>query len=155
MRLKSVKISNILSFDKIQDFDSPPNTIDFNSDLNILIGSNGSGKSNLLEIINKLFQNHFFDSYYVNDNAFYSTNPNERAILLNNDRKNSIQNTLFKNFNSREAESYLEVQIEMDKGDSENLLFLMGNYEDLKSLSLKYCDNQSFFSKTLTLLSIV
>ena len=43
MKIKKIHIDNILSYDK--------ETINLNKDLNIIVGANGSGKSNLMNII--------------------------------------------------------------------------------------------------------
>ena len=42
MKIKKIHIDNILSYDK--------ETINLNKDLNIIVGANGSGKSNLMNI---------------------------------------------------------------------------------------------------------
>lgn len=41
MKIKKIHIDNILSYDK--------ETINLNKDLNIIVGANGSGKSNLVK----------------------------------------------------------------------------------------------------------
>lgn len=43
MKVKKIHIDNILSYDN--------ETIELNNDLNIIVGANGSGKSNLMNII--------------------------------------------------------------------------------------------------------
>ena len=43
MKIKKIHIDNILSYDK--------EIINLNKDLNIIVGANGSGKSNLMNII--------------------------------------------------------------------------------------------------------
>lgn len=145
MILKALKISNILSYKLLEDFDADQNTIEFKEDLNILIGSNGSGKSNLLEIINKLFQGHFFEYYFINDNALFNKQ-NEKVIKVNQERKNQVQNTIFKNFNHRESPSHLQIEISPDKGDIENLLNIFSNLAELKTFSEKYCEHQNFLT---------
>jgi putative ATP-dependent endonuclease of OLD family len=146
MILKTLKVSNILSYKFLDNFDEATNTIEFKEELNILIGSNGSGKSNLLEIINKLFQGHFFEYYFINDNALYHNNQTEKVIKINQDRKNQVQNTLFKNFNNRDSLSHVQIGISPDKGDIENLLTIFKNLAELKGYSEKYCDNQIFLA---------
>lgn len=46
MKIKEVKISNILSFGLKPDFDNTPSDIVFGDDLNVIVGANGSGKNN-------------------------------------------------------------------------------------------------------------
>lgn len=142
MILKSLKVSNILSYKLLENFEEAPNTIEFKDDLNILIGSNGSGKSNLLEIVNKLFQGHLFEYYYINDGALFQNQPLEKVIRINQDRKNQVQNTIFKNFNHREEPSLLQIEVLPDKGDIENLLNIFSNLDALKIYASKYCEHQ-------------
>ena len=65
MKIKHIKISNILSFKYCEDLDKCE-AIEFeaqnngNSDLHILIGPNGAGKSNFLEILNQIFKKVLF-----------------------------------------------------------------------------------------------
>src|SRR3954466_2058656 len=141
MILNSLKISNILSFELIQEFEKAKSTIDFKNDLNILIGSNGSGKSNLVEIINKLFQGHFFEYYYTDDNAlFYKSE--DKAIKINKERRDQVYNTIFKNFNTPNSPSRIQIEISPDKGDIDNLLNILANLDEFKKFSSQYCDHQ-------------
>ena len=43
MKLKKVYVENVLSYEK--------ETIEFNNNLNLFVGANGTGKSNLMNII--------------------------------------------------------------------------------------------------------
>src|SRR5579872_2766319 len=147
MRIKSLKVSNILSYKFLDDFDNAGNTIEFKDDLNILIGSNGSGKSNLLEIINKLFQGHFFEYYFINDNALFNINVAEKVVRVNQDRKNQVQNTLLKHFDYPDLPSTIQIALVPDKGDIENLLIILKNSEELKAYYKKYCDSNFFIEQ--------
>jgi len=81
LNLKSLKISNILSFQEYENIDNAPQ-IDFDQKLNILIGTNASGKSNFLEIINEFFK------------TILSINCNFNEAVIINNRKDSVQNPL-------------------------------------------------------------
>ncbi|MBI3258177.1 MAG: AAA family ATPase [Ignavibacteriae bacterium] len=154
MKITSMKISNILSYEFLSDFDTAPNTINFNGDLNILIGANGSGKSNLIEIINKLFHQHFFEIYSIDDQALHlaiTTNDYRDKIIkknatthINHDNK-PIENTLFKNINYASEESLIQIELLPDIEDIGNMLRIQNNFEKLKKFSNKYCVNQDFF----------
>jgi len=143
MKINSLKISNILSFKHIEDFDFADNTIDFKKEINVLIGPNGSGKSNLIEIINKLLHSHFLDYYYVDESAIFNTDQN--IININIDRKhNTAGNTIFKHFNFENELSLLNIELELDKGDISNLKTIYFKREQLKQTSLKYIRNSNF-----------
>ena len=151
MRIKAIKISNILGYDFLPDFESAPNTIEFKEDMNILIGSNGSGKSNLLEVIYKLLQGHFFKSYFVNDSALFSPLQKDKAIKTHADRRNQIANTLFRNFKHRDKSSHIEFEFIPDPGDIKNLIFIYNHWKELNELSKEYCDDLDFFQQKLEL----
>ena len=51
MKIQELKISNILCFKHYENLDVCP-AIKFKDSLNILIGTNGAGKSTALEVIN-------------------------------------------------------------------------------------------------------
>ena len=55
MKLKSLRISNVLSFKYEPDI-SHSEVLNFEDELNIIIGENGSGKSTALEVINFIFK---------------------------------------------------------------------------------------------------
>lgn len=77
MRVKSLRLKNFRNFDDIQ--------VNFADRLNIFIGQNGQGKSNLLEAITLLILNDSF-RYADNDNLikFNQTASNLDALLENN-----------------------------------------------------------------------
>lgn len=149
-----MKISNILSYGLLSDFDDAPNTIEFKDDLNILIGANGSGKSNLLEIINRLFQGHFLEGYSIDDNIlqsmiYHSGEANFELVKKNDENNNQISNTIYKNFNHKNEQSYVEVEILPTEDDVSNLLIIFNNIEDLTSYSQKFSGSHGFFTKNL------
>jgi len=140
MRIKSLKISNILSFPYLEDFENSPETIIFKDDLNILIGANGAGKSNLIEIIYKILQYHFFQSFYIDEE-----NVGTALIKINQDKKERKEFTLFNHFNHLGLPSTVEINFLLD-GDKSNVLFLVKNFNDFKDFSSLYCDNNFFSS---------
>lgn len=57
MKVKKIKINNILSYGEEE--------IEFNNDLNIIVGANGSGKSNLMNIIIYILKRFCFKNYEI------------------------------------------------------------------------------------------
>jgi recombinational DNA repair ATPase RecF len=123
MKISSLKISNVLSYGPLDNLDTAPDTIQFKDNINILIGANGSGKSNLLEVVNKIFFHHFNNIYDVNDNLLSNSSSGEKAIRPN-DRRSNITNTVRKHFDHRSKPSVVRIVITPDKGDLRNLTFL-------------------------------
>jgi len=69
MIIKELQISNILSF-KYFDNILEATKIEFDGDLNIFIGENGSGKSTALEVINFIFKKVLFTQFNVNQDLY-------------------------------------------------------------------------------------
>ena len=61
MKLKRLKVKNVKSFRNETEFN-------FHNDFNILIGTNGGGKSNLLDIISMGLKYFLFNGYTYNEN---------------------------------------------------------------------------------------
>lgn len=59
MKIKKIHIDNILSYDN--------ETINLNDDLNIIVGANGSGKSNLMDIIIYILKRFCFRNYEISN----------------------------------------------------------------------------------------
>ena len=57
MKLKKISIRNVLSYGEEE--------IEFNNDLNIFVGANGSGKSNLLNIIIYILKRYCYKNYEI------------------------------------------------------------------------------------------
>lgn len=134
MIIKNIKISNILSYPWLEDFTQSKNTINFNNNLNILIGSNGSGKSNLVEIIHQLFSKNINKYYVVDKNRNHADG---KIIFQDDDRSNSHQN-ITKHHNSVDKDSRIEICIQLDSTDRENLSLIYHNWQSLEEVEKKY-----------------
>ena len=60
MKINSVQIGNCKSYREITE-------INFDNSFNVLVGPNGGGKSNTLDIITILIRNYFLPSYKVQE----------------------------------------------------------------------------------------
>ncbi|WP_375496279.1 AAA family ATPase [uncultured Nostoc sp.] len=58
MKVIKLEVKNVKSF-------KDKTSIEFNKDFNVLIGPNGGGKSNILDIINIVLRHYFLISYKV------------------------------------------------------------------------------------------
>ena len=88
MQIKKVKISNILSFPYLNNFDEDPGIsfdTESNWNVNILIWPNWAWKSNFLLIINEIFK-----AWLMKDYVY------KPEIIINNDEIN-FQNVIISN----------------------------------------------------------
>jgi len=147
LNLKSIKISNILTFQAYDNIDDAPQ-IDFDKKLNILIGTNASGKSNFLEIINE-----FFKTILTLNCKF-----DENVIIRNkdNNQQNPLQDTLSdkksyhalpSHHQSSSIQQTIKVKLQLEKSDYDNLQFLLENIDDINSLIQEYSRNIPNFVK--------
>lgn len=146
MNLKSLKISNILTFQEHKNIDNAPQ-IDFDSKLNILIGTNASGKSNFLEIINTFFKTILTINCNFNESAII----NHRKEPTNN----SLNETLMKKINNHELlphhksssiQQTIKTEIELESSDYDNLEFLINNIDEINKIMQKYAHDIPTFT---------
>jgi predicted ATP-dependent endonuclease of OLD family len=144
MKIKSIKISNVLSFAYKENFDSESADIEFGNDLNIIVGPNGSGKSNFVEILFNLFQDYFNEVYEYNygfDNEAEST----RSFFKRSD--NQGQNLRLEKHNDYlDKPSNVELIFDLNESDKNNLEFIKNNSAELSILSKKYYRNRLDFN---------
>ena len=116
MNIKGIKINDIKSFEN--------ESLEFDENLNILLGPNGGGKSNLLDILTVVLKHFFFVDYRI-----------ERA----NGQKNIIKNRSFENSLLLEQMlkySYIEICLEVSEEDINNINLIRQNR--LKFMSTYY-----------------
>jgi predicted ATPase len=141
MKIRELKISNLMSFPYIEDFDNFDwmnfEKIENNLDMNILIWANGSGKSNFIEIINQFCRNLILD--YTFDEE-----------ILNNkkesDYKQAIQLVwklaykLTKHTKFQDKPSEIEITIELFDTDFDNIWFVCKNVKKINTIIEKYSE---------------
>ncbi len=149
MKIKSIRISNILSFAYYENFEEAPEIIFHHrggeGSLHILIGANGSGKSNLVEVLNQIFKKALFRQFVFNDIPLknYEKNPAAvqqlREVLTHSNILEPLN--LEKN---RYAESDVQkicVILELNDNDFANIEFLNQNRDAIEDLRMKYSQN--------------
>lgn len=147
MKIKSVTISNILSFPFIEDIDNSPATIVFDSRANVLIGPNGSGKSNFIEIISKILQSYFIREFAFDENAMALLSVNQKPIKIEGNRKAGATNDLPKHEDYEDKISKVKFSLSFDKNDIANLNFVLENFDELVKLGLEYIQNGQIFKQ--------
>lgn len=136
MKLKSLRISNVLSFKYEPDI-SHSEVLNFEDELNIIIGENGSGKSTALEVINFIFKRVLYKQYDTNQD-FYSRkstiDPGERRRTIS--PKNAQTYTEFRlgpNWDTPNESQIIRIELSLDSVDENNILLIQSNMVSLNS----------------------
>lgn len=136
MKIKSLQISNILSFKHYDDI-AIAEKVTFDDDLNIIIGENGSGKSTALEVINFLFKRILYKQYNVNQDLYTrrsSITSDERKQILQPANNNSYNGfRLDQNWDTENKPQVIRIEIKLDEIDLNNLQHLINNITKLNS----------------------
>ena len=141
MKIREVKISNLMSFPYVEDlsvvdwmdFEKQENTLD----MNILIWANGAGKSNFIEIINQFCRNLIFD---------YTFDPTIIEEKRKSEYKKAIQlipktaYRLSKHMKSQDKPSKIEILVELFDNDYDNIGFVCKNTQKINSIMEKYSE---------------
>lgn len=136
MKIKDIKISNILSFPFKSGFDTQSADISFDDKLNVIVGANGSGKSNFVEIVFTLFQTYFIEPYNY-DYGYDSDRTNHLTYLTKrNDAGTNLR--LNKHRKSETEESELYISFILGDSDKKNLKFIKDNLDQLNTVITKY-----------------
>ena len=143
MRVNYLQLSNILSFKYEEDINSAFK-IEFDPDLNIIIGENGSGKSTVLEAMNLVFTRALFKritNRYSSHRSYYTDRKNMLQIDDNYSNR-TLGLRLQPNWSSEEEQQGVRVSIKLDSIDRANIDHIVDNYSRIK----KTLDNYSIIS---------
>jgi len=131
MKLKKIIIENVKSFKERTE-------INFNENLNIFIGPNRGGKSNLLDIISITLRHFFIKFYRVNkiqEQRRWFEDINTQNIF------HPINNFLEKYFGNDQKDLIIEITFTLGKEDIDNIRLLKENKEKLENVLFhKYRD---------------
>lgn len=122
MKINKLKISNVLSFKHYDDFSQCPE-INFKENLNILIGTNGSGKTTVLEVLNFIFSRTLLHQYSFNESLFdqRGTNPQNLNEVIFAQPQNYSGLRLDPNWNTPNHVRKLNIEMRLDAIDKENI----------------------------------
>ena len=147
MKIKELKISNLMSFSYVDDLDGFDwmnfDKLDNSSNMNILIWANGSGKSNFIEIINQFCRNMIFD-YTLDSSIVKEGKKSEYKKAINLISKKAYK--LSKHTKYQDKPSRLEVVIELFDSDFDNIGFVCKNAKKINSIIEKYSTLEYRFS---------
>lgn len=127
MIINSITIKNVRSFNE-------ETTINFKKDLNILIGPNGGGKSNLLDIINICMRRFLLFEY----TASTSPNPPYKKSII---RKIPFDPSQLDKFNNNIGDGVIYIKLSLEDTDIANIISIINKASHIESISLNYNDD--------------
>ena len=139
MHLSCVKISNILSFPFIEHLNSVGGVVLDSSpewSINILIGPNGSWKSNFLEIVNQVIKVGLFKDFVLSTLPLQKNIPEDFPLVLQ-EKKQTLR-YLQRHFASEDKKSLVYLKLALCKQDYENIRFVFEHQEMFLDLIKKY-----------------
>ena len=141
MKLKSISISNILSFKYEADF-ARCQTIEVGEGLNILVGPNGSGKSNLLEVINFMFHRVLFKPYIYEEERLdqFVHDADYSQFIKQTIKLDQVHNNyaLGANNQTPSQPSAVKIILSFNEDDRKNMLFVLKNTPSINAFIVKY-----------------
>lgn len=138
MQLANISIKNVKSFRSLT-------SIEFDDKLNILIGSNGGGKSNLLDIITLSIRKFLLLSYEILEL--------ENKLTIRESSGLEQIDKLLEKFIGDVTESRIEITIKVDQQDIDNIRNLKKYSKELKKvLKSSYSRERSSFRELTELL---
>lgn len=141
MKIREVKISNLMSFPYIENLDNIDGISfekeEWNLDMNILIGANGSGKSNFIEIINQFSKNLVLD-YSFNQSILKENRKSEFKQAIQLVQKSTSR--LTKHYKYQGNPSNVEFTIELFENDYSNIAFVCKNTKKINAIIEKYSE---------------
>lgn len=135
MKIRKIHIDNILSYDN--------ETINLNDDLNIIVGANGSGKSNLMNIIIYILKRFCFRNYEIsNVSGIERVGIKRYSIQQKNPLYGLSEDYFLQKHKLKEQEkSLIDLTISFEDNDLQNLIEIKNKKEIICEFLDKSIDN--------------
>ncbi|MBN3962281.1 AAA family ATPase [Nostoc sp. NMS8] len=130
MKVSSLEIKNVKSFKETT-------ILDFDTKFNILVGPNGGGESNLLDIVNIILRNFFLITYRItsgNDGHNYFEDIQQHSPFQQ-------INVALEKFIGDASDSDIKLKLEIENQDINNIILLKQYKEDIKTALSSYRGN--------------
>lgn len=141
MKIRELKISNLMSFPYVDDLDDFEwmnfEKSDDSLDMNILIGANGSWKSNFIEVINQFCRNLIFD-YTFDPSIISEKRESEYKTAIQLVSKTAYKLSKYNRY--QDKPSKIEVLIELFDSDFDNIGFVCKNVKKINAIMEKYSE---------------
>lgn len=134
MKVRSLEIKNVKSFKETT-------VLLFDKKFNILVGPNGGGKSNLLDVLNIVLRNFFLITYKIVsrvDGSIYYEDIQQHTPFQQ-------INKVLEKFIGDPSDSYIELKLEIENQDIKNIINLKENTENLRTVLSSYTGHWSNF----------
>lgn len=127
MKINKITINNILSYKDA--------TIEFNDDLNIFVGTNGSGKSNLMNILIYILKKFCYRNYEIGNVYSYENFDNQKYTITEKQPLYYGSDNLFlqKHKKLKDKESSIKLTFIFEQQDIENFKEIINNREILEN----------------------
>jgi predicted ATP-dependent endonuclease of OLD family len=132
MKIKKIVLENVKSFREKTE-------IEFNEGLNIFIGPNAGGKSNLMDIINMLLRHHLI---YPHKLTYISAPSGEKEKFNIEQIPNiygNIERALERNLEKKYEGQTFKITFQITEGDKNNFKIIKANYEKLIEFEKNNC----------------
>jgi len=151
MKINSINISNILSFEEKEDIDQTQE-ICLDDDMNILIGENASGKSNFIEILNRIFKGILILNCSMNESIFErNVKEPQSNPLVNVLTKKNTNHELPVNFNCKTSKQQIKIKLKLEDEDYQNLEFIINNLDEINQFLRTYSSVGIYFDTNVTI----
>ncbi len=148
MKISKIKISNLFTFPYINWFNWKKGLV-FDArekcNFNILIGPNGSGKTNFLYIINQVFRSWLVYKYHY-DKSILENNQDNKFDQVIRIEENSVKE-LSKHYLSLDKPSKVGMTLRLNQNDFENIWFMCKYSDLLNNIISKYSKLNIKFEK--------
>jgi predicted ATP-dependent endonuclease of OLD family len=148
MRIDKISLKGVKSFYTNEKW------LNINRDLNVIVGSNASGKSNVFEIVHGIFNTTVFKSITINR----GDGPDPYRLSIGSTRiadEPTLWETFFDKPLNSDIDQVITVQCKIDSYDIENITSIKANFESLCAFELAQTGGEALSKEVRHALDII